>query len=652
MQPALDSHVAHLAEKLTRDDRDGGELCRYITKALLARYEGNFLWPNLACRVVQVSFERRDAVADWIAYMPTGVTELYKYVVTNMLETLLIAGNVYCKTEFMQEKAKWEAKDIHSYNTRKCLAWLSGSLGTRAVAVADLSPADHYATSHWLYHLTQVDFTRRAVLSEVNEFLIKYFLQWLEVMMPSDKTPRDDGEGAAELLHVNEITSSQWLPEPPKVRQHSSSIILEGNIDTGDVRSCVYSPDGSRIASASNDGTLRIWDVYTGEMQHIIMTGQRWVYKVQFSNDGGRHLAALDESCIKIWNANMAVLEKTLQVSDFADGGDSDPPRYYWSFSRDMAFSEDGTRLAGITGMNTVGVWKILSYEPVKAWCAPRQDAQTSATCSRIWDMRIPDNLQVSAGLCEDITVGLWNAGDAVDDAAGTEERTATPVERRTIKEHTNPISMVSFSPDGQLWHQCRKMGKYVFGMVVASALKDGLVHVWDLTEEDYSDHDDDGNNDEVNDNGNGGTAESKAGVDEETTKLPIRVFEAGWVRSVAFSAKDGYLVSGGSKGIIILWKMECEANAHGNSSVDNSYKTFKANGSVSGHAFMPGPGKRIISSSASNIQIWDIRTGACSRVVKTEVSFVSLQFHPGDHEPSWILTENRCHLSRRAGIP
>ena len=56
-----------------------------------------------------------------------------------------------------------------------------------------------------------------------------------------------------------------------------------------DVYSVAYSPDGKQIASSSDDGVVRVWDVSTGESRTFnayngIMKG--WTYPIAFSPDG------------------------------------------------------------------------------------------------------------------------------------------------------------------------------------------------------------------------------------------------------------------------------------------------------------------------------------------------------------------------------
>src|ERR1700755_2534440 len=78
-------------------------------------------------------------------------------------------------------------------------------------------------------------------------------------------------------LDVKTQLRDQWNQCLHTLEGHSSS-----------VKSVVFSPDGSRVASGSSDNTVRVWDVQTGECQHTLEGHSSWVNSVVFSPDGSR----------------------------------------------------------------------------------------------------------------------------------------------------------------------------------------------------------------------------------------------------------------------------------------------------------------------------------------------------------------------------
>ncbi len=63
----------------------------------------------------------------------------------------------------------------------------------------------------------------------------------------------------------------------------------------GPVWSVAFSPDGQRLASGSNDQTVKIWDSATGKELFALKGHAGCVYSVAFSPDGQRLASASED---------------------------------------------------------------------------------------------------------------------------------------------------------------------------------------------------------------------------------------------------------------------------------------------------------------------------------------------------------------------
>jgi WD40 repeat protein len=104
-----------------------------------------------------------------------------------------------------------------------------------------------------------------------------------------------------------------------------------------------FSHDSMRLASASRDKTVKIWDASSGAYLQTLEGHSREVNSVAFSHDSTRLASVSGDKTVKIWDASSGAYLQTLE-----------------GHSREailVAFSHDSTRLASASMDKTVKIW-------------------------------------------------------------------------------------------------------------------------------------------------------------------------------------------------------------------------------------------------------------------------------------------------------
>ncbi|MEH1919560.1 WD40 repeat domain-containing protein [Nostoc sp.] len=78
-------------------------------------------------------------------------------------------------------------------------------------------------------------------------------------------------------------------------------VVLTQPFAEGVVWSVAFSPDGKRLASGSNDSTIKLWGLPEGKLLENLIGHERGVRSVVFRPDGNMISSSADKT-IKLWS--------------------------------------------------------------------------------------------------------------------------------------------------------------------------------------------------------------------------------------------------------------------------------------------------------------------------------------------------------------
>jgi WD40 repeat protein/serine/threonine protein kinase len=200
-------------------------------------------------------------------------------------------------------------------------------------------------------------------------------------------------------------SASKW--QPYVSLRHSRTLAERGTLAPDAeawARICAFSPDGALVATGSQFGVLKLFDVATGQVRATLQPGEKgpdWVGYLAFSPDG-KLLASSDrQGTVKLWDIATGELRTVLK-------GHTDAVDV-------LGFSADSGTLATGGQDRTVKLWDVATGQEritLKGFAAPVRSLAFG-----------PDDRLLVAG-SEDGTVRVWRAAT---DAEALARRAGAP---------------------------------------------------------------------------------------------------------------------------------------------------------------------------------------------------------------------------------
>jgi WD40 repeat protein len=352
-----------------------------------------------------------------------------------------------------------------------------------------------------------------------------------------------------------------------------------------------FGPDGSRLATASFDRRVDVWDTTTGERVRELPHNGRVVMAVAYSPDGRLIVSTGEDKTVHVWEA-----ESGREVLGL---------RGHTGVCGCVAFSPDGLRLASASMDGTIRVWDatpLQGHERQESSTLPelggeiwslaihhKEDKIALAgfgNAAKVWDVKTHQVTATSVGIKDVVFCVAWHPdGQRIAVAGGNGGQFTVEVwNTQNGQKYSLPVGLEYFA--AAFSNDCRYL---------VTGRGNGKVQIWDAR---------DGR--EIGELGN----------------------HFGVVRGVAFSPKpEGrYLVSASVDGSVKLW----DATRLGEiqkTGPQKPLRTFPVHspGACLNVAFSPD-GKRIaIGDTEYTVKIWEVPGK------ETDQELLTLRGHSGD---------------------
>jgi WD40 repeat protein len=227
---------------------------------------------------------------------------------------------------------------------------------------------------------------------------------------------------------------------------------------TASISSVAFSPDGQKLASASEDGDVRLWNTQTGQLIYSFQGYPNRVVSLAFSPDGQKLASATEDGNVGLWDT------QTGQLLRFLEGHSSDVD--------DIDISTDGRTLVSISSNDrTVKLWDISTARIIRnisnrsSWGFSQGDVALSPSGQVLAFTSSNKDVELRETQSNKLIRSLEGHPESVTDIAfSPDERTLAVVSRQGIHLYNTEswaeirliptsysLASITFSPDSRI---------------------------------------------------------------------------------------------------------------------------------------------------------------------------------------------------------
>lgn len=141
---------------------------------------------------------------------------------------------------------------------------------------------------------------------------------------------------------------------------------LKGHTDA--VRSIVFSPDGTRLATSSKNGAVKVWDATTGALICGHTEHQNWVFATAFSSDGRLVASSSYDKTVRVFDV---AAERVVHVLGSHNNG-----------VLEVMFTADDEHIVALNHSHQVVIWEVATGSRIHSFSFRTHDWHHSFTFS------------------------------------------------------------------------------------------------------------------------------------------------------------------------------------------------------------------------------------------------------------------------------